>query len=127
MTAYVLGTGIDYGHPDLGGRVVRGFDAVGDGRSGGDCNGQGTHAAGILGGTTYGVARKVNLVGEDVGRWVATQRRNRALLNAEQQARLRALGITPARVVRARTAAAKTGTAGRPGAAQKPSGPASEP
>ncbi|WP_285544159.1 helicase associated domain-containing protein, partial [Streptomyces lavendulae] len=49
--------------------------------------------------------------GEDVGRWLATQRRDWNRLNAEQQARLRALGITPARAVRARTAPVKTSAA----------------
>ena len=66
----VMDTGIDYHHPDLGGgfgaghRVVTGYDFVGDrydaGGSGGaliahpdndpdDCNGHGTHVAGIIG------------------------------------------------------------------------------
>jgi minor extracellular serine protease Vpr len=66
----VMDTGIDYHHPDLGGgfgagrRVVAGYDFVGDafdaGGSGGaliphpdndpdDCNGHGTHVAGIIG------------------------------------------------------------------------------
>ncbi|MGW2681395.1 helicase associated domain-containing protein [Streptomyces sp. NPDC001436] len=36
--------------------------------------------------------------GEDVGRWLATQRRDWTRLNAEQQARLGKLGVTPARV-----------------------------
>ncbi|MFK0237839.1 helicase associated domain-containing protein [Streptomyces vinaceus] len=49
--------------------------------------------------------------GEDIGRWLATQRRDWARLNAEQQARLTALGVTPARAVRARQAPAKTSTA----------------
>ncbi|MFE3762500.1 helicase associated domain-containing protein [Streptomyces sp. NPDC059104] len=56
------------------------------------------------------------LHGDDIGRWLATQRRDWARLNAEQQVRLGTLGITPARVVRARTAAAAAGptpTSGR--------------
>ncbi|MFE9221683.1 Helicase associated domain protein [Streptomyces lavendulae] len=56
---------------------------------------------------TAGVTRH----GEDIGRWLAVQRRDWARLNAEQQARLTALGVTPARVVRARQAPAKTRTA----------------
>ncbi|MEU8844119.1 helicase associated domain-containing protein, partial [Streptomyces roseus] len=48
--------------------------------------------------------------GEDIGRWLATQRRDWARLNAEQQARLGALRVTPARVVRARKAPAEPGT-----------------
>ncbi|MDH6542436.1 S8 family peptidase [Streptomyces lavendulae] len=62
VTAYILDSGIDFTHPDFGGRARAGFDAIGDGRAGGDCNGHGTHVAGTVGGTTFGVARKVNLV-----------------------------------------------------------------
>ncbi|GLX19455.1 hypothetical protein Slala02_27690 [Streptomyces lavendulae subsp. lavendulae] len=56
---------------------------------------------------TPGVTRH----GEDIGRWLATQRRNFDRLNAEQQTRLGALGITAARAVHARTAPAKTSAA----------------
>lgn len=56
---------------------------------------------------TPGVTRH----GEDVGRWLAAQRRDWGRLNEEQQARLAALGVAPARVVRARQAPAKTRTA----------------
>ncbi|MFE9565756.1 S8 family peptidase [Streptomyces sp. NPDC006487] len=62
VTAYVLDTGIDYAHEEFGGRATFGFDAIGDGRNGQDCNGHGTHVAGTIAGKTYGVARKANLV-----------------------------------------------------------------
>ncbi|MFD3326284.1 S8 family peptidase [Streptomyces sp. NPDC058701] len=62
VTAYILDTGIDYGHEEFAGRATLGFDAVGDGRGGADCNGHGTHVAGTVGGSTYGVAKKANLV-----------------------------------------------------------------
>ncbi|MEU4118528.1 S8 family peptidase [Kitasatospora sp. NPDC028055] len=62
VTAYIVDTGIDFKHPDFGGRARAGFDAIGDGRNGADCNGHGTHVAGTVGGTASGVARKVNLV-----------------------------------------------------------------
>ena len=42
-------------------RAGPGFDAV-DGGSADDCNGHGTHVAGTVGGTTYGVAKRVSLV-----------------------------------------------------------------
>ncbi|MEV7547462.1 Helicase associated domain protein [Streptomyces sp. NPDC089915] len=48
--------------------------------------------------------------GEDIGRWLASQRRDFGRLNTEQQARLGALGVKPGRAVRARTASAKTST-----------------
>jgi subtilisin family serine protease len=61
VTAYVIDTGIQYAHSDFGGRASFGFDAVGTG--GVDCNGHGTHVAGTIGGSTYGVAKGVKLVG----------------------------------------------------------------
>ncbi|MFE0737335.1 S8 family peptidase [Streptomyces sp. NPDC058855] len=62
VRAYVLDTGIDYRHAEFGGRASFGFDAMGDGRAGADCQGHGTHVAGTIGGSTYGVARKAGLV-----------------------------------------------------------------
>ena len=62
VTAYILDTGIRFDHVEFGGRAVRGYDAVGDGQNGSDCNGHGTHVAGTVGGTTYGVARSARLV-----------------------------------------------------------------
>ena len=61
VTAYVVDTGIKYTHNDFGGRATVGYDAVGTG--GVDCNGHGTHVSGTIGGTTYGVAKAVKLVG----------------------------------------------------------------
>jgi subtilisin family serine protease len=62
VTAYVIDTGIRFSHSQFGGRAVTGFDAV-DGGSADDCNGHGTHVAGTIGGSTYGVAKGVSLVG----------------------------------------------------------------
>jgi len=62
VTAYIIDTGIRFDHTEFGSRAVTGFDAV-DGGSADDCNGHGTHVAGTVGGTTYGVAKSVALVG----------------------------------------------------------------
>ena len=60
---YILDTGLNFGHIDFSGRAVLGTDVswftTPDGV---DCNGHGTHVAGTIGGTTYGVAKKVQLV-----------------------------------------------------------------
>ncbi|MGW0434864.1 S8 family peptidase [Micromonospora sp. NPDC003197] len=62
VRAYVIDTGIRISHSDFGGRAVSGYDAV-DGGTADDCNGHGTHVAGTVGGTSYGVAKGVTLVG----------------------------------------------------------------
>jgi subtilisin family serine protease len=59
--AYIIDTGIFTAHPDFGGRASVAFDSVGDGRNGTDCHGHGTHVAGTVGGTTWGVAKNVRL------------------------------------------------------------------
>ncbi|HEV8455199.1 MAG TPA: S8 family peptidase, partial [Gemmatimonadales bacterium] len=62
VTAYIIDTGIRFGHNEFGGRATSGFDAV-DGGTADDCNGHGTHVAGTVGGSVYGVAKAVSLVG----------------------------------------------------------------
>jgi subtilisin family serine protease len=61
VNAYIVDTGIRFDHGQFGGRATSGFDAV-DGGTADDCNGHGTHVAGTVGGTTYGVAKGVSLV-----------------------------------------------------------------
>jgi subtilisin family serine protease len=62
VTAYDLDTGIRPTHVDFGGRASVGFDAIGDGQNGIDCNGHGTHTAGSIGSATYGMAKQVRIV-----------------------------------------------------------------
>lgn len=62
VTAYVIDTGIRASHQDFGGRASIGTDTVGDGQGGNDCQGHGTHVAGTVGGSTWGVAKAVELV-----------------------------------------------------------------
>ncbi|HEX7189848.1 MAG TPA: S8 family peptidase [Actinomycetes bacterium] len=61
VNAYVIDTGIRRTHSQFGGRAFSGYTAINDGRGSDDCNGHGTHVAGTVGGSTYGVAKAVRL------------------------------------------------------------------
>jgi subtilisin family serine protease len=62
VTAYVLDTGIRTTHTDFGGRASYGYDFVDNDSNANDCHGHGTHVAGTIGGSHYGLAKSVHLV-----------------------------------------------------------------
>src|SRR5262245_30510126 len=62
VTAYIIDTGIRITHSQFGGRATYGRDFVDNDSTASDCHGHGTHVAGTVGGSTYGVAKGVSLV-----------------------------------------------------------------
>jgi subtilisin family serine protease len=94
VTVYIVDTGIRYDHTEFGGRAVAGYDAFGG--NGNDCQGHGTHVAGMAAGASFGVANEASLVsvrvldcngsgltsGVIAGLdWIAANRRTPAVVN----------------------------------------------
>ncbi len=63
VTAYIIDTGVRKTHNEFEGRASDGYDFIDRDPVANDCNGHGTHVAGTVGSKTYGVAKKVDLVG----------------------------------------------------------------
>lgn len=61
VNVYILDSGILPTHVELQGRVVPAYNAVHDNTPINQCNGHGTGVAGVVGSTTYGVAKNVTL------------------------------------------------------------------
>lgn len=62
VPVYVLDSGIRLTHAEFGGRATSGPDFIDNDLDASDCNGHGTHVAGTIGGTTYGVAKNAPLI-----------------------------------------------------------------
>ncbi|MFD9357663.1 S8 family serine peptidase [Streptomyces sp. NPDC060031] len=63
VTAYIIDTGVRITHQDLAGRASYGYDAIDNDNTAQDGHGHGTHVAGTVAGSSYGVAKKAKIVG----------------------------------------------------------------
>jgi subtilisin family serine protease len=61
VDAYIIDTGVRATHVEFTGRMGAGYDVVTAGGTADDCNGHGTHVAGSVGGSQYGVAKAVTI------------------------------------------------------------------
>ncbi|HJR78467.1 MAG TPA: S8 family peptidase [Anaerolineales bacterium] len=62
VDVFIIDSGIRFSHNEFAGRIFTGPDFVDNDSSSDDCSGHGTHVAGIVGGSTFGVAKRVSLV-----------------------------------------------------------------
>jgi subtilisin family serine protease len=99
VTAYVLDTGVNSKHRDLYPRAAfipngANGDFVGDGHgSAEDCHGHGSHVAGTIGSTTYGVAKLVSI---QAGRVVDCGGNGSASMVINAMEWIRRYGVRPA-------------------------------
>lgn len=57
VVIYIVDTGINSSHSQFSGRLAPGYSAIGAQTDTEDCNGHGTHVAGLAAGSTYGPAK----------------------------------------------------------------------
>ncbi len=62
VNAFIIDTGIRSDHVEFTGRLMPGYNVIADTNGTNDCNGHGTHVAGTVGGTTWGVAKGISLI-----------------------------------------------------------------
>lgn len=64
VNAVVIDTGVDARHPDFGGRVARGFNALSTGAAddASDVHGHGTHVSGTIASKTWGLAKAATII-----------------------------------------------------------------
>ena len=62
VNAFIIDTGIRPDHVEFTGRLLTGYNVVADSNGTSDCNGHGTHVAGTVGGSIWGVAKAVSLI-----------------------------------------------------------------
>jgi hypothetical protein len=62
VRVYVVDTGVMATNPEFTGRILPGYDALGENLADSDCHGHGTHVAGTVAGTKYGVAKAATIV-----------------------------------------------------------------
>lgn len=62
VSVYVVDTGVNTSHIEFTGRITRGYSAIGASSDYNDCNGHGSHVAGLAAGTVSGAAKLAEVV-----------------------------------------------------------------
>jgi len=62
VKVFVVDSGVRKDHAEFSSRLTSGYTSINDGRLADDCNGHGTHVAGTIAGTTYGIAKKATVI-----------------------------------------------------------------